>query len=104
MLLLLLDLADRSPHVLNLRVLPAIRLCNFSKLPVLPLQAWNGRHKSDGLDVRVLRNEFGNLSPELDELKFAAQRLKIKCIPDPDFRRRSLDHRETQPEIRLRNL
>jgi hypothetical protein len=76
--LLFLDFADRSPQALELRVLfGPIRLGKQAELPVLPCQlpldVGNRRLKPDDVDVRVLRNEFGNLSPDLDKLELLCQ-------------------------------
>jgi hypothetical protein len=94
--LLFRHFADRSPRPLKLRVLlgprPTIRLSKQAEPLILPRQlppqVRNHRLKPGDLDVRVLRNEFGNLPPELDELEFPAQRLEIDCVSHPDFRRR----------------
>jgi hypothetical protein len=63
------------------------------------MQVHNRRLKPDDFDVRVLRNELINLLPELDELEFPAERLKVDCVFHPDFRRHPLDRRQKQPEI-----
>jgi hypothetical protein len=34
----------------------------------------------------VLRNEFGNLSAEADELELVPQQLKVDCVFHPDLR------------------
>jgi hypothetical protein len=55
--------------------------------------------KPDDFEVRVLRNEFPDAAPELDELEFPAQRLEVNCVFHPDFWRRPLDCRRKQPEM-----
>jgi hypothetical protein len=47
----------------------------------------------------VLRKEFADLPPKLDELEFLAQGLEVNCVFHPDLRRFPFDHRHKQPEM-----
>jgi hypothetical protein len=77
--------ADGSPYALKLGVLlrlcPPIRPSKQAELPILPrqlpLEVRNRRFKRDDADVRVLRNEFGNLWPELDKLELRCQSVEV---------------------------
>jgi hypothetical protein len=76
--LLFRDFVDCSPRTLELRVLfGPIRLGKQAELPVLPRQpppqVRNRRLNRYDVDVRMLRKEFGNLSPEFDEVEFLCE-------------------------------
>jgi hypothetical protein len=89
--LLFRDFVDRPPQALELRILLRLRLpIGLSKAVELlvlsrqpPLQSCNRRLKPDNFNVRVLRNEFTNPSPELGELEFAAQRSRSIAFSIP---------------------
>jgi hypothetical protein len=51
----------------------------------------------------VLRNEFPDLLPELDELEFRAQPLEVPGVLHLNFRRRPLDRRHKQPEMHFQS-
>jgi hypothetical protein len=54
--------------------------------------------------VTLLRNEFGNLSPEFDELEILCQCVDVEYIPHLAFRRRPFHRRQKHSETRFRNL
>jgi hypothetical protein len=66
---------------------PPTRLSQLAELPILPrqvpLEVRNRRLKPDDVDVRRLRNEFGNLSPEFDELELFVSDSRSSTFPIP---------------------
>jgi hypothetical protein len=83
------DVPNHSQQTFKPRIL-SIHLSGRAELSIASLQVGNHRLKPDDLNVAVPRKELSNLPPELDELEFAAERLKVDCV----FHRR-----QKQPEM-----
>jgi hypothetical protein len=87
-LLLFCDFVDRSAQTFRLRVLfgprPPIRPCKLAEPRILPrqlpLQVRHRRLKPDDLDMRVLRNEFPDLPPELSESRWIAYWIPLSVV------------------------